>query len=96
MFKHIVMWNIKEGYDKKEVHHNIRNDLRSLMDIIPEIYDLDVLENVLEGNNRDIILIAEFKKKEDFLVYKTHPEHLKVVEYIKSTCTDRVVIDVEI
>ncbi len=95
MFKHIVMWNIKEGYDKKEVHHKIRNDLRSLMDIIPEIHDLDVLENVVEGNNRDIILLSEFETEEDFLVYKTHPEHLKVVEYIKSTCMDRSVIDIK-
>ena len=41
----------------------------------------------------DLSLYSTFETKEDLSTYATHPEHLKVVELIKSVTTESKVVD---
>jgi len=41
----------------------------------------------------DIILITEFKNKNDLDIYQNHPEHVQVVEFVKEVVCERAVVD---
>jgi hypothetical protein len=43
----------------------------------------------------DICLVTHFETLHDLEVYRVHPDHLKVVEIVKSSTVDRAVVDYE-
>ncbi|MGM5631153.1 Dabb family protein [Apibacter raozihei] len=97
MIQHIVMWKLKEA-DKKENAQRIKKDLEALKDVISELEFIQVSFNmdIASQNNFDVILNSQFKSFEDLDIYAKHPEHVKVVEFIKSVVEQRVAIDYEI
>lgn len=97
MIQHIVMWKLKEA-DKKENAQRIKKDLEALKDVISELEFIQVSFNmdIAPQSNFDVILNSQFKSFEDLDIYAKHPEHIKVVEFIKSVVEQRVAIDYEI
>jgi len=96
MIVHIVMFTFKEE-DKQATLIKVKDLLESLVEKI------DVLESLEVGINfdtaeraMDLSLYSKFASKEDLATYAVHPEHLKVVEYIKSVATASKVVDYEI
>ena len=41
----------------------------------------------------DLALCSEFESKEDLYSYQKHPEHVKVADFVKKVCENRVVSD---
>ncbi len=41
----------------------------------------------------DMVLCTEFQTLEDLQTYAAHPEHQKVVEFVKPLVSDRAVVD---
>lgn len=97
MIHHIVMWKLKES-DKKNNALKIKNDLEALKDRIKELQYIQVNTNmeIAPQSNFDILLDSRFKNFEDLTLYANHPEHFKVVEFIKTVVVQRVAIDYEI
>jgi hypothetical protein len=100
MIKHVVMWTIKEGETprvKVERMTEIKARLLGLKDRISEIISMEVSFNspLAPGNNYDILLLSEFNSWSDLDVYKNHPDHIKVAEYISNVKQDRSAIDIE-
>lgn len=97
MIHHIVMWKLKEA-DKKENAHKIKKDLEALKNIIKELKFIQVSFNmdIAPRNNFDVILDTHFNSFEQLNIYANHPEHLKVVEFIKTVIDQRVAIDYEV
>lgn len=99
MIKHIVMWKIKEsheGVDKSEFMDRIKEELEGLKDVIPEIKTIEVGRNSNElPTSFDIALYSEFESQEDLDIYKEHPEHQKVAQFVRQAVTDAVVVDYE-
>jgi len=96
MIHHIVMWKLKEA-DKKNNALKIKQQLESLKGIIKELVHIQVNINmdIAPENNFDVILESQFKNFEDLTLYTNHPEHLTVVNYIKTVVEQRVAIDYE-
>ena len=99
MIKHIVMWKIKdshEGMNKDELMDKIKQDLEGLKSGIPEIKEMEIGRNSNElPTSFDIALYSEFESQEDLDIYKEHPDHLEVAQFIRQVTTDAVVVDYE-
>jgi hypothetical protein len=98
MIKHIVIWNLKAEAEGKTKAENIATMKQLLEDLTNKIPGIVSLEIGLKGtdspaNNDDIILVSEFKTWADLDLYANHPEHLKVVEFVKKVVEKRSAVD---
>ncbi len=99
MIKHIVMWTIKESHNgktKNQIALELKTKLMALKPIISEIKNFEVgINSLFEGKNFDVVLISEFESDQALLNYAQHPEHLKVVDFVKEIATGRAAVDFE-
>ncbi|WP_432402535.1 Dabb family protein [Wukongibacter sp. M2B1] len=97
MLKHVVMWRLKdmvEGKSKEENSEIMKEKLLALENKIPEIRYIEVGLNINPTDAAyDIVLITHFDNEEALKVYASHPEHVKVGEFISKVRTERVVVD---
>ena len=98
MIKHIVMWQLKETANGKTREENKVTLKKALEDLIPKILVVVKLEVGLKcaespANCDDVVLVSEFKTWADLDTYATHPEHLKVVEFVKTVVEKRSAVD---
>ncbi|MBU3088218.1 Dabb family protein [Clostridium gasigenes] len=96
MIRHIVMWNLNEGFTEEENKINlqkIKNELEKLKDIIEGIISLEVIIDPIAGSNKDLVLNSLFKGTKELENYQTHPEHLRIGKFARNVTCDRVCID---
>ncbi|MGE4289062.1 MAG: Dabb family protein [Salinivirgaceae bacterium] len=100
MIKHIVLWKLKEqhnGKSKDTLANEMTSRLLELRKFIPEIKSMEVSRNtIFPERNHDLILLSEFNSFNDLENYANHPEHLKVVAFVKEIVTSRAAIDYEL
>ncbi|OJV37903.1 MAG: stress responsive protein [Bacteroidales bacterium 36-12] len=101
MIKHIVFFGIKdeaEGKSKAENMQIIKEELESLVNIIPQVKKLEVGFNHPEApvDNVDLVIYSEFDSMDDLHTYMVHPEHKKAASYITKVRTSRACIDYEV
>jgi hypothetical protein len=100
MIKHIVLWKLDESYsfeEKQNILETFSDKLFNLVGKIDELKSLNVHLNSKEASssNFDIMLETTFNSFVDLDAYQIHPEHQKVVEYVKSLKRQRACIDYE-
>lgn len=97
MIKHIVMWKFKdfaEGCSKEENAQKIKAMLESLKGRIEQIVYLEVGINSNSSDMAyDAVLISEFEDEQKLKEYKSHPEHVKVSDFVAKVRENRVVVD---
>ncbi|AZO95597.1 Dabb family protein [Iocasia frigidifontis] len=98
MLKHIVMWDISDEIDnKEEIAYKIKEKLEILNDLIDELKFIEVGVNTNPSEAaKDLVLYSEFIDENHLNRYQNHPEHLKVVEFIKKHVASRVVVDYKV
>ena len=92
MVKHIVMYTLKEGVDKKEAVELIRSVLEPLVGKIPGLQHLEVRQ-AYQG--LDYALYSEFDSKEALSSYAVHPLHLAAKEQFHHLLASRYSADYE-
>lgn len=93
MIIHIVMFKFKEENKKSNIKE-VGEKLNSLSKLIPELKSMEVGVNFTDSERAfDLSLYSTFETKEDLASYAIHPEHLKVVELIKSMTLESKVVD---
>jgi len=96
MIKHIVMWKFKDGVaevDKAEM----KRKLEALKGVVPTLVNIEIGLNVAEcPPAMDMVLSSEFQTAEDLKAYVAHPEHQKVVAFVKPLVCERAVVDYEV
>lgn len=97
MLKHIVMWKFKdapEGAGKEENLRKAKSLLDSLSPIIPEIKDFEIGIDILHSDSSyDLVLSSTFENQNALSIYQKHPEHVKVVEFLRKAQSAKVVVD---
>ena len=87
MLKHIVMWKLDDSLpdvSKKENAELIKSSLEKLPSLISQIANYEVGINLQDGDRTfDIVLISEFHDQKDYEIYRSHREHLEVVDIIR-------------
>ncbi len=100
MIKHIVMWTLKDeaaGADLAANALKMKELLSALRGLIPVIVDLEVGLDVFAASPAcDVILYTAFATRADLDTYQAHPEHQKVVGFVKQVVASRSVVDYEI
>jgi hypothetical protein len=100
MIKHIVMWTLKDnaaGADKKANAAKMKQLLEELNGLVPVLKKLEVGIDVFAATPAcDVVLYSEFASRADLDVYQVHPEHLRVVAFVKQVVANRNVLDYEI
>lgn len=97
MVRHIVMWKFKanaEGAARSENLTRAKALLESLREKIPEIRYLQVgIDLCRTEASYDLVLTSEFADTEALRAYQRHPDHLRVVEFLRKVHEGRVVVD---
>ena len=95
MIVHIVMFKFKEENKKANIIQ-ARQMLENLMGAVPSLKSIDVGVNFAEEERAmDLSIITSFESKESLDAYAVHPEHLKVVDFIKTVVEYSKVVDYE-
>lgn len=99
MIKHIVMWRLlatANGHDQAHNAQQVKEKITALKDIVPGIIKLEIGVDISQGEmSADLVLYSEFESKEALAAYAKHPDHLEVVKFILSICSERHVVDYE-
>ncbi len=100
MYKHVVLWKLKQdvgGLAKSELALEVKRRLESLPSIISEIQKYEVAINIgaYGASFYDVSLISGFENKETFWAYTKYPEHDEVVAFIQSVQEDEQIVDYE-
>ena len=100
MVKHVVFFRLHdeaEGHTKLENALIIRDGLLALKDKINVLVEETVGINIPNAKNtdNDICLVCTFNSWEDLDTYATHPEHVKVAQYIGKCKSARSAVDYE-
>lgn len=92
MVKHIVLYTLKEGVEKKEAVELIESVLVPLVGKIPGLLHMEVK---LAFNGMDYALYSEFESREALEAYAVHPLHLEAKEHFHHLLATRVAADYE-
>lgn len=93
MVVHIVMFKFKKENMDANIQE-VKTKLNALVALIPELKCLEVGIDFSRSERAfDLSLYSSFNSKEDLQAYAVHPEHLKVVELIKSVTLESKVVD---
>jgi hypothetical protein len=89
------MFKFKEENKKANIIQ-ARQMLENLMGAVPSLRSIDVGVNFAkEDRAMDLSIITSFESKESLDAYAVHPEHLKVVDFIKTVVEYSKVVDYE-
>ena len=92
MVKHIVMYTLKEGVDKKEAVALIESVLVPLVGKIPGLLHMEVKQAF---NGMDYALYSEFESREALEAYAVHPLHQEAKTHFHHLLATRVAADYE-
>lgn len=93
MIVHIVMLKFKDE-DKSSNILRVKDALDGLIGKVDELKSIEVGVNFSdEARAFDLSIYSTFESKDDLQAYAVHPEHLKVVDIIKSTTLESKVVD---
>jgi hypothetical protein len=93
MIVHIVLFQFKEENKKANIIQ-AKQMLENLMGAVPSLRSIDVGVNFsTEERAMDLSIITAFESREDLEAYAVHPEHLKVVDFIKTVVEYSKVVD---
>jgi hypothetical protein len=98
MYKHIVLWKLKEeanGMSKHELAVEVKRRLDELPAHIPEIVSYETAINIGDygASFFDVSVISVFENKDTFWNYTKYPVHDEVVAYISSVMTAEEIVD---
>ncbi len=93
MVKHIVMFEFKDEKRDENIK-KAKEMLEDLINTVPTLKSMEVGVNFSkEDRAMDLSIITLFDNIEGLNEYATHPEHLKVVEFIKEVVNSSKVSD---
>lgn len=99
MFKHIVMWTLKDtaaGRSRAENAALIKERFEELANMIDGLRHLEVgLDTLRTPASADVVLYTEFDSREAYEAYDRHPAHKALSAFITDLRDDRRVVDYE-
>ncbi len=95
MVVHIVMFKFKEENKQPNIIQ-AKQMLENLLGAVPTLRSIDVgLNFAQEERAMDLSIITTFESKAALEAYAVHPEHLRVVDFIKEVVEYSKVVDYE-
>ena len=100
MIRHVVMWRLKDealGMAKPQLAAELKARLEGLIGKVPNILTFEVgLNEVPADMASDVCLVTTFEDLAGLKAYAEHPEHQKVVAFVKEVVAERRASDYEV
>jgi hypothetical protein len=100
MIKHIVFWKFHDtaaGRTKEENLELAKHMMEGMVGKVPGIVKLEVgLHKDPAEHNGDLALYSEFNSWKDLDVYRVHPEHEKVKDFLADVRYEVRAVDYEV
>lgn len=100
MVKHIVMLRMRDFENKSQKLENALKLKKAIEDLKIFIDVLKYVEVGLNFNEKptafDLVLISTFETEADLEIYRLHPEHKKLMVFLKTVTSESAVVDYEI
>ena len=100
MFKHIVMWKLKDhaaGRSRADNAALIKERFDELANMLDGLRHMEVGLDILRTEaSADIVLYSEFESRAAFDAYYEHPAHKALAAFIGEVREARTVIDYEV
>jgi hypothetical protein len=97
MITHLVFFKMMDQAEEATAAENAEelvNRLKSLPSKIPQLVELEAgCDFSNTPASYDVGLLTRFKTREDLEIYRIHPEHQKVVDFVQKTTSARAVVD---
>jgi hypothetical protein len=92
--KHIVLWKLKENFDKETNAIRLKELLDRCQSIVPGILKFEVVisQPDLEATH-DLILNSEFTSRSALEEYQKHPTHTSIKPFIRTIQESRQCMD---
>ena len=97
MFRHTVMFRWGDDVDDADVEH-VTAVLDTLPGLIAEIVEYRHGRDArMAENNFDYVVVADFASAADYLVYRDHPEHQRVIaEHLAGRIAEPAAVQYEV
>lgn len=99
MINHVVLFKLKAFdtvLEKQNALDQFEAKLLELKKHIPELNYIEVGKHYsIDSPSYDLCLITHFDSIADLDVYRVHPEHVKVTDFVKQITVDRAAVDYE-
>ena len=96
MVKHIILWNLKDEFNTKEIKDGIKTSLENLKGEIPGLLEIKVIINPLETSNADVMLYSVFEDNDSLKGYAVHPKHVYAADtFVRPFTKSRSCMDYE-
>jgi len=100
MFKHIVMWKLRESAGGRSGAENARlmkERFEELANMFEGLRHLEVGIDLLHTDaSADVVLYTEFESRAAYEAYNAHPAHKAIAAFITDLRLERHVIDYEV
>lgn len=94
MFRHIVLYRLKDRSETQKTA--LKEKFLSLKGNVEPLRSIEVGTDLLgSARSFDVSLMITFDRKEDLALYKKHPFHIGVSEYVHSVIESSVSCDYE-
>ena len=94
MITHVVFFKLKDEH--KDEMAETAEMLRGLQESVPTVRELEVGADITRSERSyDLALIVRFDDVDGLNTYADHPNHLPVVDHMRSVCTSVVAVDFE-
>ncbi|SFM42739.1 Dabb family protein [Thermodesulforhabdus norvegica] len=93
MLKHLVFLKFRDNISESDIE-KLESMLDRLPSVIPEIKGYLFGRDVVKSERSyDFALDSDFEDLDALKRYQQHPEHLKVLEHVKSICESILAVD---
>jgi len=94
MLRHIVMIKLKDSVEHSVVTKKLKAMLEDLESTIESLIMMEAGINIsTKPSAYDVVLTADFDDIAGLDKYRVHPEHVKVLDYLKEVMDKAVVVD---
>ncbi|MFW5644847.1 MAG: Dabb family protein [Bacteroidota bacterium] len=96
MIKHIVFFRFPGLKEKKTFLNDFKKRIEELGQKIPQIEHIEAGINFSDRETAyDVALVSQFNSKDDLDIYRTHPDHLALIDYLNQHKREIAVVDYE-
>lgn len=93
MIKHVVFMKFKAETTEAEIS-DLESSLRNLPSTIPEIQSYEFGRDVVHSERScDFALVSAFTDLDALKRYQGHPEHLPVLDKVRTICASILAVD---
>ena len=94
MLKHIVMIKFNAGQDVEKLSDEFIQKLKALESSVDSLKAMEVGKSIsAKPSAFHLVLTALFEDEAGLNAYRTHPDHVKILERMKETVTAVVAVD---